>query len=83
MKAVLTSCQLNQCVDHGTFYGNSHSCKFFVPLHNKWTSDSHIRIEFHDLESPLFRDMDYNDEFEIEIVINKIPKAKIETKVFK
>jgi len=82
MKAILESTSINIGMDIHTFHPSSYSCGFVCPVSSKWKNSS-IRVFFEDMDCPLFPDIQYDDEFEIEVTIKRVPKNQPEVKNFK
>lgn len=84
MKAYLQSCS-TEFSDLTSFYGGRLvNYEFIAPIQSKWTSDAKILVTIEGLDAPLFPEIDHqNDEFELELVIHRKPKAKTETQIFK
>lgn len=82
MKAILESISANVSIDRYAFQPCSYSFGFICPVSSKWQHSS-IRVSFEDMDSPLFADIQHDDEFEIEINLKRIPKNKPEVKNFK
>ena len=61
----------------------SNSYSFWCKKNDKWRGDSCVRVSFENITEPLFANMEYDDEFEIEITLKRTPKSKPEVKIFK
>ena len=82
MKAILQSTSININGFPNEFHPATYSYEFVCPHNNKWFQ-SLIRVSFEDMGGPLFPNMQDDDEFEIEVILKRIPKSQPETKTFK
>jgi hypothetical protein len=83
MKALLTERFVSQDFSFKDFQMFGYSYGFLCQLNNPWNNNSNIRVEFNNMDYPLFYNVDSEDEFEIEVIIKRKPKATQEIKSFK